>query len=191
MRKIISQILKYSCFVLYPFIFIYYRFFKYKVEFVKGYYCKSLIKKRGKGVHIAGMGSFLQPDKISIGDYCGIGENAYFHATGGLTIGNNVQISRNVTIYTASHNHNSKEYIPFDNTERYDSVTIDDNVWIGRDVSILPGVTIGKNAIIGMGAIITKDIPARAIVVGNNRIIGYREDIDDNRKPYGKDFLNV
>lgn len=191
MRKIISNLLQYCCFVLYPFIFLYHRYFKHKVNYVKGCYFKSLIKKRGKGVRVVGLCSFLEPDRISIGDYCSIGENAYFHATGGLTIGNNVQISRNVTIYTASHNFHSWEYIPYDNTELYDPVVIHDNVWIGRNVSILPGVSIGKNAIIGMGAIITKNVPECAIVVGHNRIVGYRDNVNNSIKSYGKEFLNA
>lgn len=191
MRRAISTFLQYCCFILYPLIFVYNRFFKLKINYVKGCYCRSLIKRRGRGVRVWGMCSFLQPENITIGDYCGIGENAYFHATGGLTIGNNVQISRNVTIYTASHNFHSREYIPYDNTECYNSVTIEDNVWIGRNVNILPGVTIGKNAIVGMAAVITKDVPEGAIVVGYNRIVGYRDEVDCNIKQYGRDFLNV
>lgn len=137
------------------------------------------------------MCSFLCPDQIEIGDYCGIGEGAYFHATGGLKIGGNVQISRNVTIYTTSHNFHSDSYIPYDNTECYSSVIIGNNVWIGRNVCILPGVTIGDNAIIGMAAVITKDVPERAIVVGHNRIIDYRDEIKGDIKLYGKEFLDA
>jgi maltose O-acetyltransferase len=64
-------------------------------------------------------------------------------------------------------------------------------VWIGRNVNILPGVTIGKNAIVGMAAVVTKDVPEGAIVVGYNRIVGYRDEVDCNIKQYGRDFLNV
>lgn len=191
MRRTTSAIMQYLCFILYPIFYIYYRYFRYKIAYVKGCYCRSLIKKRGKGVRVAGLCSFLSPNNITIGDYCGIGEDAYFHASGGLKIGNNVQISRNVTIYTASHNFHSDTHIPYDNSECYNSVVIGDNVWIGRNVCILPGVTIGNNAIIGMAAVITKNVPEKAIVVGNNKIVGYRDAIKDDVKLYGKEFLNV
>ena len=48
-----------------------------------------------------------------------------------------------------------------------DYVTICDNVWIGENVTICPGVTIGENSVIGAGAVVTKDIPANCIAVGN------------------------
>lgn len=174
------------CFLSYPMIYIYNRFFKHGFNIVKGRYCASLIKYKGKNLRIVGMCTLLDTDKITIGDYCSIGEGAYFHAMGGLSIGNNVIISRNVTIYTSNHNYHSKEYIPFDNTHILKPVTINNHVWIGRNVCILPGVTIGEGAIIGMSAVITKDIPPLAIVVGNNHIIGYREQYRDDIKFYGK-----
>ena len=152
-----------------------------------GNYCKHQIKNRGKELHIYGMGNFLDADKIKVGNYCHIGENAYFFAAGGLTIGDNVIISRNVTIYTGNHNFKSTECLPFDDAYIYEPVTICDNVWIGMNVCILPGVTIGNNAIIGMAAVISKDIPENAIVVGNNRIIGYRESVSEKAKLYNRD----
>jgi len=58
----------------------------------------------------------------------------------------------------------------------YKSVNIDDYVWIGANVSITPGVTIRKGAIVGMGAVVTKDVPECAIVGGNPaKILAYRD----------------
>ena len=100
-----------------------------------------------------------------------IGENFFsnFNLTiidgGGVTIGDNVFIAPNVGIYTAQH--------PTDTRRRnmgYEwgiPVTIGNNVWIGGDVTILPGVTIGDNVTIGGGSVVTEDIPANAIAVGN------------------------
>jgi galactoside O-acetyltransferase len=55
-------------------------------------------------------------------------------------------------------------------------VVIEDNVWIGMNVSILDGVRIGNGSIVGAGAVVTKDVPANAIVVGNPaRVLRFRE----------------
>ncbi len=156
-----------------------------------GTYCVRRIKQRGKDFWIKGMGTFTSPQKIVVGDYCRVGKNAYFHCSGGLTLGNNVQISRNVTIYTANHNFKSEVVLPYDNTEIKESVCIGHNVWIGMNVCILPGVTIGNNAIIGMGAIISKDVPDNAIVVGANRIVGYRGATSSDMKMFGKEYPNA
>ena len=80
-------------------------------------------------------------------------------------IGDNVFIAPNVGIYTAGH--------PLDVAQRNQGleyarpVTIGNNVWIGAGVSILPGVTIGDGVVIGAGSVVTKDIPAGMLAVGN------------------------
>ena len=82
-----------------------------------------------------------------------------------VTIGNNVFIGPNVSIYTACH--------PLDPDERRDgrewaeSVTIGNDVWIGGGTTILPGVKIGDGVTIGAGSVVTRDIPARSVAVGN------------------------
>ena len=82
-----------------------------------------------------------------------------------VRIGDNVFIAPNVGIYTAGH--------PLDVTQRNQGleyarpVTIGNNVWIGAGVSILPGVTIGDGVVIGAGSVVTKDIPAGMLAVGN------------------------
>lgn len=82
-----------------------------------------------------------------------------------VSIGDNAFIAPNVGIYTAGH--------PLDAEQRNRGleyarpVTIGHNVWIGAGVSILPGVTIGDNAVIGAGSVVTKDIPAHTLAVGN------------------------
>lgn len=68
-----------------------------------------------------------------------------------------------VTIATVGHpiNPNYREYM------YADSVVIEDNCWIGAGVVICPGVTIGKNSVIGAGSVVTKNIPANSVAVGN------------------------
>lgn len=82
-----------------------------------------------------------------------------------VTIGNNVFFAPKVSIYTATH--------PIDAAVRATGleygkpVTIGDNVWVGGNAIINPGVTIGNNVVIGSGSVVTKDIPSNVIAAGN------------------------
>lgn len=82
-----------------------------------------------------------------------------------VTIGDNVLFAPNVGIYTATH--------PIDAETRTSGlemaypITIGNRVWIGAHATILPGVTIGDNSVIGAGSVVTKDIPANVVAVGN------------------------
>jgi acetyltransferase-like isoleucine patch superfamily enzyme len=153
----------------------------------------SRIQNKGKDLRIHGNIGVQYINDLKIGDYTRIGEGCYFFCRGGLIIKNNVQISRNVTIYTGNHNFNSN-YIPYDNTHICSPVIIENSVWIGMNANILPGVTIGKGSIIGMGSTITKNIPPGSIVVGNNRIVKNRnkpiEVFDNESIFFGKVFPN-
>ena len=82
-----------------------------------------------------------------------------------VTIGNHVFIGPNVSIFTACHPLDA----PSRNTgdEWAEPVTIADNVWIGGCVTILPGVTIGHDSVIGAGAVVTKDVATFTVVGGN------------------------
>ena len=82
-----------------------------------------------------------------------------------IRIGNNVMFGPNVSIYTAGH-----PLHPDSRNSGYEygiPVTIGNNVWIGGCCVILPGVTIGDNAVIGAGSVVTKDIPANVCAAGN------------------------
>lgn len=103
-----------------------------------------------------------------------------------VTIGKNVLIAPNVSLYTAGH-----PLHPDSRNSGYEygiPITIGDNVWIGGNVVVLPGVTIGNNVVIGAGSVVTKDIPDNYIAVGNPcRLL--REITEEDRKYYYKDRL--
>ncbi|MCD7973184.1 MAG: sugar O-acetyltransferase [Candidatus Azobacteroides sp.] len=97
-----------------------------------------------------------------------------------VTIGKNTFIAPNVSIYTAGH--------PLDVEQRNQGleyaypVAIGDNVWIGGNVVVLPGVTIGNNAVIGAGSIVTKDIPENALAMGNPcKVVRFITEEDKNK----------
>lgn len=84
-------------------------------------------------------------------------------------IGANCLLAPGVHIYTAAHPLSPAERAA--KTEFGKPVRIGDNVWIGGKAIILPGVTIGDNAVIAAGAVVTKDIPANAVAMGNPAVV--------------------
>lgn len=113
----------------------------------------------------------LSPFMVDYGCYCKIGHdtfinhNAYLMDGGGITIGHHCFIGPNCGIYTAVHPILAEERNK--GLEKALPVVIGDNCWIGGDVTILPGVTIGAHAVIGAGSVVTKDIPDHVVAVGN------------------------
>ena len=99
---------------------------------------------------------------IILGEGTYVNFNCNFVDDGMITVGRNVLFGPAVTIATVGHpiRPDMREYM------YTDPVTIEDNVWIGEKASILPGVHIGRGAIIGTGAVVTKDVPAGHIALG-------------------------
>lgn len=134
---------------------------------------KWMLAECGEKVNIEKGATFSA--KVTLGDYSGIGINAKIY--GSCQIGRYVMMGEDVTIITRNHRHDRVD-IPMMNqgfeTER--PVTIDDDVWIGDRVLILPGVHIGRGSILAAGAVVTKDVPDYAIVAGvPARIIRMRD----------------
>jgi acetyltransferase-like isoleucine patch superfamily enzyme len=130
----------------------------------------------GQGVHIGAGVSIELPKRMKIGDGVFIGSNCSLDATGGLQLGKCCALAAHTTILTVDHHYQNAESIPYDNVRMLEPVVIEDCAWIGARACILPGVTVGEGAIVGMGAVVPKDVPPCAIVVGNPaRIVKYRD----------------
>lgn len=82
-----------------------------------------------------------------------------------VVFGDNVFIAPNCGFYTAGHPINAAERNR--GLEYARPITVGDNVWIGGNVCVLPGVTIGDNCVIGAGSVVTRDIPAGSVAAGN------------------------
>ena len=121
---------------------------------------------------------------IEVGENFFANYNLVILDVGKVKIGDNAQIAPNVAIYTAGH-----PIHPDSRNSGYEygiDITIGNNVWIGGNTCILPGVTIGNNVVIGGGSVVTKDLPDNVIAVGNPcRIV--REITEDDRDYYFKD----
>ncbi|WP_050183519.1 DapH/DapD/GlmU-related protein [Domibacillus robiginosus] len=138
----------------------------------------------GKSVWIEPPLTFARGKTVTIGDDCYINANLTLVDDYQITIGNGVLIAPNVTITVTGHpvHHELRKH-----GEMYTfPVTICDNVWIGANVVILPGVTIGENSVIGAGSVVTKDIPKNVIAVGNPCRV-FREITDRDKEYYYKD----
>lgn len=105
-----------------------------------------------------------------------------------VKIGDNCQMAPNVAIYTAGH-----PVHPISRNSMYEygkEITIGDNVWIGGNAVICPGVHIGDNVVIGAGSVVVKDIPDWSIAAGNPcRVIRKITD-DDKRKLFGQEEID-
>lgn len=102
---------------------------------------------------------------LVIGDGTWIGQQCFFHSAGNIIIGSNVGIGPAVRIITSYHD--DKTEIPvLHNQILFKPVVIEDDSDIGIGSIILPGVTIGKGAIVGAGAVVTKNVPPYAVVAG-------------------------
>lgn len=116
--------------------------------------------------------AFINPPfRCDYGSHIEVGKNffANYNCTiidvAKVVIGDNCQIAPNVSIYTAGH-----PVHPVSRNSLYEygiGITIGDNVWIGGNTVILPGVHIGNNTVIGAGSVVTKDIPDWVIAAGN------------------------
>ena len=111
----------------------------------------------------------IPPFHTEFGKNTKIGKNVFinsccrFQDNGGIEIGDNTMIGPNVTIVTVNHDINPKTRI----NATPKPVKIGKNVWIGADCTILPGVTIGENSVIGAGSVVVKDVTDNVIAAGN------------------------
>lgn len=139
-----------------------------------------------------GEGCYIEPPLHAnwAGKHVHFGDNVYanFNLTlvddTDIYVGDKVMFGPNVTVATAGH--------PIDPELRYQAmqynipVHIGNNVWIGANAVVLPGITIGDNSVIGAGSVVTKDIPPNVIAVGNPcRVL--REISEHDKKYYYKD----
>lgn len=127
--------------------------------------------KIGKGSAIHTKARFYDPRNIIIGEDTIIGEGVVLDGRAKLIIGNHVDIASEVMIYNSQHDVEDENFTAVDKP-----VIIEDYVFIGPRSIILPGVKIGRGAIVAAAAVVTKDVPPYAIVGGvPAKIIGERK----------------
>lgn len=133
-------------------------------KFIRAFFAKLFCRSVGLHVNIQKKARFSH--NCSIGDYSGIGEGSKLY--GEVHIGKYVMMGPQCWIYTQNHEFNQLDKpMALQGPQTPKPVYIHDDVWIGGRVTILPGVSVGKGAIIGAGAVVTKDVPPYSIVGGN------------------------
>jgi len=126
--------------------------------------------RMGKGSTIHMWANFFQPKNIEIGEDTIIGDHAFLDGRAKLKIGSHVDIASSVMIYNSEHDLEADDF-----SATVAPVEIKDYVFIGPRVTILPGVKIGKGAVVAAGAVVTGDVPDFAIVGGvPAKVIGER-----------------
>lgn len=130
---------------------------------------RSKMKYCGKNARIDYTCYIFVPQRLEVGENTSISSYTTIYATFGVKIGDNCLISSNCGISSYNHIHNSLNRPANINQDHLYSkkVIIGNNVWIGMNACILPGVKIGDNSIIGSGSVVTKNVPPNEIWVGN------------------------
>ncbi|KAF4967986.1 hypothetical protein FSARC_4547 [Fusarium sarcochroum] len=141
-----------------------------------------------------GSGTFIEPpflpdygSNVSIGKNCFMNFGLTILDTSLVIIGDRVQMGPNVNIYTAGHETSVLSRIKF--IEFGHPIRIEDDCWIGGNVVILPGVTIGRGCTVGAGAVVTKSLPPYSIALGApakvvKTIQTLEEELEDPNNPY-------
>lgn len=125
-----------------------------------------LIKKIGDNIYFGRSAVLKNPNLISLGNNVSIHDFCYIDAAGGLSIGKNVSIAHGASILTFNHTWNDESLPIKYNPVEFSEVVIEDDVWIGCGVRVMPGVRIGSRSVIAAGAAVTKDVRAGCIVAG-------------------------
>lgn len=99
---------------------------------------------------------------------------------GPLLIGNDVMLAQNVVLSGMNHGFKDVSVAPAKQPVSKSQISVEDNVWIGANVSITAGVKIGKHSIVGAGSVVTKDVPQYSVVAGNPARVMKRYNFDNN-----------
>ena len=148
----------------------------------------SLFPNHGQNIYLQG------PIEVDYGQFTHLGDNFYSNFnltildTCPVTIGNNVMCGPNVTFATPLHpllptqrNARKQSDGKIADIEYGAAITVGDNCWLASNVTVCPGVKIGKNCVIGVGSVVTKDIPDYSVAVGNPAKVIKRYDINKQK----------
>lgn len=151
---------------------------------------KGAFKSCGNNVHFSPLNSSFSYSSITIGNDVYIGPHAMFRSIKDIKIGNKVLFGPHVYIMGGNHNYREVGQYMFDVKQKREDddmpVIVEDDTWIGCNVTVLKGVTIGRGAIVSAGSVVTKDVPRYAIVGGiPARVLKYRfndREIEEHEK---------
>lgn len=133
---------------------------------VRGFLARRVSPHIGRGVNIE-RGAYVFPDTV-LGDGSGIGANC--EICRGLVVGKNVMMVPECLLYSTNHKFD-RENKRFEGYTEIRPITLEDDVWPGRRVIVMAGVTVGRGSVVGAGAVVTKDIPPYSLAAGNPAVV--------------------
>lgn len=147
------------------------------VKRLRGWHYGYLLGSAGKNLRIGELVRINNAPLVEIGDNCYLGDGVQLYAWNEhIRIGNNVLLAAGARMITRKHGFADVQRPISEQGYTNAPIVIEDDVWIGFQAVILPGVTVGKGSIIGAGAVVTKDVPPYSIMGGvPARLIRQRE----------------
>ncbi|MGA2050326.1 MAG: WcaF family extracellular polysaccharide biosynthesis acetyltransferase [Terracidiphilus sp.] len=118
--------------------------------------------KIGKGVLIRRSATVTYPWRLTIGNWCWVGDHATLYTLGEITIDENTVISHHAYLCTASHDYTRPTFDQFAKP-----IHVESEAWIATSAYVGPGVTIGQGAVVGACSVVLKDVPANIVCAGN------------------------
>lgn len=116
------------------------------------------------------------PERVSIGSHCDFARDVFITGGGGVRIGDWVGLGPDVKIWSVNHRFEDPDRPWLLQGWERKEVVIEDDVWLGANVFVMPGATIGRGAIVSACTVVNRSIPPYAVVGGNpGRIIGWRK----------------
>ena len=134
---------------------------KIPIHFIRKFFYKMFGIKIGKQTSFHWRARFFHPSGIKIGNNTCIGSDSFLDGRRKIFIGDNVNLSSEVSIWTEQHDYNDPNFSTIGGM-----VKIEDYVWISHRAIILPNVTIGKGAVVAAGAVVSKDVKPYEVVGG-------------------------
>jgi len=136
-------------------------------------------KLRRRNKTVFGRGTVFALHRLDIGKYCYVGPGAYWNAIGKITLKDGVIIGPRSMMWTENHDYRDSETVPYGGPNILKPIVVEEGVWIGADVKVCPGVTIGRGAVVALGSVVARDVAPFTIVGGNPaRPIRMRENME-------------
>lgn len=136
------------------------------LNYIKSVYLNLMGAKTGKRI-VYYPGVWIFPGRnLELGHDVDLAKDVMITTSGGVCLGNRVLVGYGVKIISSNHRIPPNYGHIFSSGHEHEKITIEDDVWLGANSIVLPGVTIGKGAVIAAGSIVSKDVPAFSIVGG-------------------------
>lgn len=158
-----------SAFIVQLWRFVYVIFFRHSPQVMYGwrrFLLRSFGATIGKGVIIRPSAQITYPWKLTLGDYCWIGDEVVLYSLGIITVRSNAVVSQRSYLCTGTHDYNSENFDIESHT-----IVIGEKCWIATDVYVGPGVSIGNGTIVGARSSVFKDLPAGKVCIGSPAVI--------------------